>query len=141
MAVSFINMEVFGFLLYCAVLPWRGKPDAKEDAIYHLIQRNAQKAGWLYYRIENKLQNGFPDVMVYKGKQVTLIEAKVCRKSTFNNVLDDVTWQLGQVAFMSHALEQGMSYRLIVRHKMNLYVFKGNPYGNIETGPDLAQLF
>lgn len=134
-------MEVFSFPLYCAVLPWRGKPDAKEDAIYHLIKREAEKDGWMYYRIENKLQNGFPDVLIFKGERVVLIEAKVCRKALFKSVLDDVTWQVGQVAFMLHALEHKAQYRLILRHKMNLYVFKGSPYGSIKTGPNLAQLF
>jgi len=67
MAVSFIEMKVFNFPLYAAVLAWRGKPDAKEDAVYHYVKRKLEPKGWNYYRVENTLQNGFPDIVAYKG--------------------------------------------------------------------------
>lgn len=140
MAVSFIEMKVFNFPLYAAVLAWGGKPDAKEDAVYHYVKRKLEPKGWNYYRVENTLQNGFPDIVAYKGSRVIFIEAKVCRQAKFTDVLLNFTWQPGQVAFMLEALEQKAPYYLMVLHKENLYLFKGTPYGNIKNSSDFAEL-
>lgn len=141
MAVSFIEMKVFNFPLYSVVTEWRGKLDAKEEAVYHYIKRKLESRGWSYYRVENTLQNGFPDIVAFNGGKVVFIEAKVCRKAVFNDVLTQCTWQPGQLAFMISALEQKAPYYLVVRHKEHLYIFKGTPYGNIENLTDFAELF
>lgn len=105
----------------------------RETDVYKAIERVARPRGWRYYRVENKLQNGFPDITVFKGQQYWFIEAKKLRRKTFQSPVDDLKWQPGQLDFLLRALASKSNYMLAVGVSPNYIAY----LAGVCCGPDL----
>lgn len=132
-----VEYNVFGLGLTGVIVPCKTAL-SRETSVYHAIQRAAQEKGWEYFRVENKLQNGFPDMLVFKSKQYWLIEAKMLHKRTIHRLEDDLEWQPGQLAFMVRALRSGAHYMLAVGDKTNCITYCIGKNHGIENFPDFV---
>lgn len=119
------HFNLMGTPLQSLIGPWGGVPSGKETELYHYVKRNASKERWKYVRIENKFQNGFPDMLLLKGPLYCFIEAKVCRKAVLKDIKEDLEWQIGQLGFFYECVKMHLSYVLMVRHKTTLYYITG----------------
>ena len=95
----------------CCVLPV-SKPIRLETAVYKFIKEHF--IGWDCRRMETPDQDGFPDVLLMKGKEYILIEAKVLKKKKLVSVADDIKYEFGQLAFMARSFTKGRPYLLAV---------------------------
>lgn len=82
--------------------------------------------GCLYCRLEEKLQQGTPDIMIFGPTDYLLIEAKILRKKALTDIVTDLKWQPGQLAFMADALKYKLPYALLVGKEKNFAFFIGD---------------
>lgn len=117
--------ELMGVPLRVCSVARRGKPLKTETDLYKAIKQAVQN-DYEYYRVENKLQNGFPDItLISRYGAIWMIEAKYCRKSKLTDIKKDLTWQPGQLAFMHTCLKREALYALVVYHAEKIYYFTG----------------
>ncbi len=112
----------------------------RETELYHVVQNAAQAHGWEYCRIENKLQNGTPDIFLFRAHDYWLIEAKMLRKTLLRSIEDDLKWQPGQLTFMLRALRSKANYMLIVGHRPDTITYCIGDYRGLENLPDFVGL-
>lgn len=130
--------NVFGFPLHGVQSPVQGDI-SRESGVYHAVRASAQACGWEYYRVENKLQNGFPDIVLFRAHQHWFIEAKMLKKRHLSAIEDDLVWQTGQLDFMLRALRSKANYMLIVGHRLNIVAFYTGEHNAIENFPDFVR--
>lgn len=107
-----------------------------ESQSYAYIKHATRSHGWKYHRIETIDQDGFPDVIVFKGSQYWLIESKVLKKKALISLSDDLQWQPGQLALMKRSHTLKMNYLLFVHKGLELAVIKGEHHGQCTDYPD-----
>lgn len=132
-------MELLGAPLHITSVPYEGAPFKVETQLYTFIKNKSTSRGWRYIRIENKLQNGFPDIVLMKAFDYCLVEAKVCRKAKFNSIIDDVKWQVGQIDFFYRSIKAGCKQLVAVYHKDIVHYITGGNYV-AENLPDFVRL-
>lgn len=104
-------MELMGLTLQ----HWRGavRPMSSEKGMYNYIKRKT-KDNFLYYKLENKYQQGIPDIMLLSDI-IILLECKLCRKRVFASI-QDVHWQPGQLHFAYVALMRRAPVLYVIAH-------------------------
>lgn len=104
--------DFFGVPLVCNVLRTSGT-FALETDIYKFINKRTRNDA-LFKRVETTLQDGFPDIALFRGVEFLLIECKLLRKKRLVSVQDDLTFEYGQLPFMFNAVELKLNYALTV---------------------------
>ncbi len=106
---------LFGSWLFCEVVA--GFRFSKgEQSIYHLVKDRYTRAGFEYLRIENKLQNGTPDILLYNSEAYLFIEAKYYKGRKLHSIADDLKYQPGQLAMLLQSVTKGYRHALLVGH-------------------------
>lgn len=105
--------EVFGDKWRC-VTTRRRTTFKSEAASYKYLDAIASANGWVVKRVETKLQQGFPDMLLLRGDEYWLIECKKLKKNALQSVPDDLHWQFGQLAFLKRAYDKRLNYMLSV---------------------------
>lgn len=90
---------------------------ANETGTYGYIKKLVRSHGWKYKRVETIDQDGFPDIMVFKGPNYWAIESKMLTKRKLVRIEDDLKWQPGQLPFMKRSHTLNMNYMLLIYGK------------------------
>ena len=65
-----MELERFDFMgipLVGVRFTYKGKPFEREASAYPRLSKSARTSGWHVFRVENKLQNGIPDIVMFRG--------------------------------------------------------------------------
>lgn len=123
------RFDFMGIPLVGVRFAYKGKPFEKEASAYPRLTKSARTTGWNVFRVENKLQNGIPDIVMFKGPDYLLLEVKVCRKIRLTSPLHDVHWQVGQTEFAYKCWKSDVKYALLVIQQHDfIYCVKDTEY-------------
>ena len=125
--ISKDSYEVMGLRVACAEVQVTRTFPLEKD-VYKYLKRKFNEAGWKFIRVDTQGQQGFPDCLCLKGSEYILIEAKMLKTKKLVNVLDNMTWQPGQIPFLLQALIKKQSYLLIVAKDNKLLIIGDNYY-------------
>lgn len=123
------RLDFMGIPLVGVRFVYKGKLLEKEASAYPRLTKSARALGWHVFRVENKLQNGIPDIVMFRGPDYLLLEVKVCRKIRLTSPLHDVHWQVGQTEFAYKCWKADVKYALLVIHQHDfIYCIKDTEY-------------
>lgn len=128
--------NVFGFTLVGTTIP---ASVTAETSVYKVIKTRAEQYNWLYYRLENKFQQGIPDIILFRKNEYWFIEAKLLKRKQLLKPEDNLTWQFGQLAFMVNCLKTQSKYMLAVGSTSGLIAFYVGVYNGTEDFPDFVR--
>lgn len=106
----------------------RCKRMSVERLVYPILKRKFVSKGWMYYRIENRLEGGIPDILLFKDGMTLFMEVKYlhkeAQKDTGNvNIVKSFTWQRGQLAFLLKAAAHNIPYILCIYYNTYLHFY------------------
>ena len=125
--MSVDSYEVMGLRVACAEVQ-ATRSFSLETKVYKYLKQVYNKAGWKFIRVDTTNQIGFPDCLCLKGSEYVLIEAKMLKTKKLTSVLDNMTWQPGQIPFMLQALIKKQCYLLIVAKGSKLLILGDESY-------------
>lgn len=99
-----------------------------EDEVYPYIKQVVNANAYKFMRIDTTNQIGMPDCLCLRGPEYSLIEVKRLKTNKLVSVLDNVTWQPGQIPFMLQALLKKQSYLLIIAKDNRLLIIGDSDY-------------
>lgn len=105
--------ELFGQELVTKVLQ-APAPFKLERDMYMFLKQVALEEGWKFLRVDTVDQQGFPDVLLLRGDEYLLIEAKLLKNKRLLDVADNLNFEFGQIPFAVRALKTGINYALAV---------------------------
>lgn len=104
------------------------QPGKKELEYYPSVKNLFAAHGWAAIRMESKLQMGLPDFLCVRFGEVLFAEVKVfrvTRKQTQFN-FEDLTWQPGQIRFLTLMSTNDIPYVLVVIAGKELTIYGNN---------------
>lgn len=126
-----------GLEVHCRALQWTST-FRLETSVYDYVKKAANAKGWRYIRVDTLNQQGFPDIILLRGREYFFVEGKLLKKAALRSIEDDLEWQFGQVGFMYRAISCGNPYVLAVAKGHTIAFLYG---GSNESAyhPDFAQ--
>ena len=125
--ISEDSYEVMGKRLACFELQ-ANRSFKLESEVYSYLKRVMNTLRYKFIRVDTNNQIGFPDCLCLKGSEYILIEAKMLKTKKLTSVLDNVTFQPGQIPFLLQAVLKKQCYLLIVARDNKLLILGDKHY-------------
>lgn len=127
LSISVKEYEVMGVHVVCKEL--RATCTFKlEDQVYSYLKKIFNKHAYKFIRVDTTNQIGMPDCLCLRGPEYVLVEVKMLKTNKLTSVLENVTWQAGQIPFMLQALLKKQCYLLIIAKNDKLLIIGDKEY-------------
>lgn len=126
-SISVQEYEVMGLRVVCKELR-ATRSFSLEDQVYPYLKKIFNRKGYRFIRVDTTNQIGMPDCLCLKGPEYVLIEVKMLKTKKLVSILDNMTWQPGQIPFMLQAILKKQCYLLIVAKDDKLLVIGEKDY-------------
>ncbi len=121
------HYEIMGLRVACIEVQ-ATRSFSLEHQVYTYLRPIFNKHGYKFVRVDTQNEIGMPDCLCLKGKEYSLIEVKLLKTKKLVSLLDNVSWQPGQIPFMLQALNKNQSYLLIIAKDRKLLIIGEEDY-------------
>lgn len=115
----------FNHVLTCEVLQVSTTFRLEADS-YKWLKKTYNKRNWRVMRTETE-SPAFPDILMLKGSQYCLIEAKRLKQKKLHTLEKSLTWQWGQLGMFKRNLDLGIQ-QIVTVVKTNHIAFIGEEH-------------